>query len=69
MQQVVRKSCRDRAVRKLVLEALETGARARKSKGGLMLYGPNGAVAVHYTNSDGRAVKNLRSAMVKAGIL
>lgn len=62
------RGCSNREVRDLLRQTIDNGARYRPTKAGLMLYGPNGAVSVHFTISEHRAVKNLRSSMRKAGL-
>lgn len=55
--------------RTVLLEALATGAHARLTSKGIMLYGPNGTVSTHFTGSDHRGAKNLTADLRRAGIL
>ena len=64
----VQRSCKDRATRAVLLQALEAGATMKATKGGVMVHGPDGMVSAHFTVSDHRAYKNLRSRLRRAGL-
>lgn len=61
---------RDKNLRAMLLEAFDhpnfTGAKVLTS--GCMIFSKTGKVTVHYTNSDSRAAKNLRSHLRRIGI-
>lgn len=68
MHHYVQRSCKDRATRAVLIEALEAGATMKPTKGGVMVHGPSGIVSAHFTSSDHRAHKNLRSRLRRAGL-
>ena len=57
----------DKETREVLLLALSTGARIKRTRSGFLVYGPRGVVAAHQTNSDYRSVKNLRSQLRRIG--
>lgn len=62
------RKCADRDLRHVILGAARSGFRYRMTKSGVMFYGENGeSVAVHFTNSDHRALKNAVSNFRKIG--
>ena len=64
----VRRGCTDRATRDVLLAALNAGTRGKLTRQGIMLYGPQGAYAAHFSVSDHRAAKNLATGLRRAGI-
>jgi hypothetical protein len=65
----IRRGCTNKAMRKLLLEAIGTGARYRMTKSGVMFLGERGAgITTHLTCSDHRAVENFRTSLRSIGI-
>lgn len=62
------KSCRDGKVRSLILRAIDAGARCKMTKGGVMLFGPDGIATIHFTGSDSRACANAEADIRRIGI-
>lgn len=57
-------------MRHVALAALATGARAKLTKNGIMIYSESGGVAVtHFTSSDKSAALNFRKRLERIGIL
>lgn len=68
---MTRKRCRDLTMRETLLSALRSPdlVNARQTTNGLMLTGPGGTSTAHYTLSDVRGQRNLRSQLRRAGLL
>lgn len=64
----VRRSCSDREVRDVVLRAIKGGARAKRTRKGVMLFGPGGMAVAHMTESDHRAARNLAARVRRLGL-
>lgn len=65
----IRRGCTNRAVRDVLLRALDAGATGRFTRNGVMLYGPNGkAASVHFTQSDARSAKNTLADIRSTGL-
>lgn len=64
----IRRGCTNREVRATLLRAIQSGARYKLTKKGVILYGPNGVAVTHFTVSDHRGVKNLKASLKAAGI-
>lgn len=56
-------------MRKLLLRAMDSGARYRMTKAGVMFYGPGGSAAAHLTGSDHRGTENFRTTLRSIGII
>lgn len=72
LAKAVRRGCTNRAQRDLLLEALGSPALtgARRTKSGVMLFTRHGAVAAHFTGSEGkRGTQNLRAQLRRVGLL
>lgn len=65
----IRRGCTDKAMRKLLLDAIKTGARYRMTKSGVMFLGEGGGATTHLTCSDHRAVENFRTSLKSIGII
>jgi hypothetical protein len=59
---------RDREVIALLLAVLHAGHRYKMTKSGIIIYGPEGICGTHFSVSDHRAAKNLRSDLRRCGI-
>jgi hypothetical protein len=65
----IRRGCTDKGMRGLVLAAIDTGARYKMTKSGVMFHGEDGGGATaHFTVSDHRAVENFRRTLRSIGI-
>lgn len=60
--------CRNKPIVALLLQAIRSGHRYRMTRSGVMLYGPHGAAAAHFSTSDHRAAENFRTDLRKIGI-
>ena len=61
------RKCQDRTTRTLIIAAVHAGFRYRMTKGGVMIYGNEGVVSVHFTESDHRAVRNTQARFKQLG--
>lgn len=59
---------RNKRISALLLTAIRAGHRYRMTRSGVMVYGPHGNAATHFSVSDHRAAENLRADMRRAGI-
>jgi hypothetical protein len=59
---------KDREVIALLLAVIHAGHRYKMTKSGIIIYGPTGICGTHFSVSDHRAVKNLRSDLRRCGI-
>lgn len=65
----IRRGCTNKQVKALLIGVLKDGARYKLTKSGIILFGPTGSAATHFTVSDHRGVKNLRAQLRRAGLL
>lgn len=68
MHTYIQRSATSKEQRDLLLAALDAGATMKETKKGVMVFGPSGSVTAHFTTSDWRALKNLRTALRRAGL-
>lgn len=68
MRNYVIRRCNDLQTRQVLLDAIKAGATMKPTKKGVMVYGPSGIVASHFTGGEYRGPKNLRSALRRAGL-
>jgi hypothetical protein len=73
LRRVVLRACQNKEMRLLVLDALAhpnlASARITGGGSGIILRGPGGVAATHFTVSDRKATLPFRSALRRAGIL
>lgn len=68
---MVRRRCTHKDMRLIIFKALDTGARYKITKDGIIFYGEDktSTAATHFTNSDHRAVKNMIRQLSRIGII
>lgn len=65
---VIRRRCQRRDTMDLLVAAISAGHDYKLTRKGVLVYGPKGIAGTHFTNSDPRAVKNLRADFRRVGI-
>lgn len=68
MRALIHRSTNSTEQRDLLLAALDAGATMKRTKKGLMIFGPTGSATAHFTSSDWRALRNLRTSLRRAGL-
>ena len=58
----------NREVTGVLLAVIHAGHRYKMTKSGIIIYGPTGICGTHFSVSDHRAAKNLRSDLRRCGI-
>ena len=68
LRKYIQRGCTDRPTRDILLSALDAGAEMRRTTKGVLVYGPEGTVTAHMSNSNYRAAKNLTARLRRAGV-
>lgn len=68
IRKYVQRGCTNRGMRDVLLAALDLGARMKRTRSGVTIYGPNGTAGTHMTVSDRRAAVNLAADLRRIGI-